>query len=118
MKRLLFICSENRFLGPTAEAVFSKFAGVEALSASLHSHTPTPLDNHHIEWADLIFVMEESHKNRISKRYAKLLADKKIVVLDIPRVYDFMQPELVELLKAKVLGNIQISSMRGKSSGA
>jgi len=54
------------------------------------------------EWADIVLVMEKVHRNKASKKYKKLLKDKRVVVLDIPDIYECMQPELIGLLKAKV----------------
>ena len=99
---LLFICSENRLRSPTAEAVFSEYNGVEAIGAGTNSDAETPVSGDLIEWADVILVMEKSHRNKISKKYKSLTKDKKLVCLDIPDNYECMQPELVSLLKTKV----------------
>ncbi len=46
--------------------------------------------------------MEKSHRNKVAKKYKELLKGKRLVCLDIPDHYDYMQPELVRLLAAKV----------------
>ena len=102
MKRLLFVCSENRLRSPTAEAVFSEYEGVEAIGAGTNIGAVTPVSGDLIEWADFILVMEKSHRNIISEKYRELLKDKRLIVLDIPDIYNCMQPELIQLLKAKV----------------
>ncbi len=102
MKKLLFVCSQNRLRSPTAEAVFSEYEGVEAIGAGTNAHAETPVSGDLIEWADIIFVMEQTHKNKISAKYNDLLKGKRLVVLDIPDIYECMQPELIQLLKAKV----------------
>ncbi len=102
MKRILFVCSENRLRSPTAETVFSEYEGVEAIGAGTNSDSDTPVSGDLIEWADVILVMEKSHKNKVSKKYKELLKNKRVVVLDIPDNYECMQPELIQLLKAKV----------------
>ena len=102
MKKLLFVCSENRLRSPTAEAVFSEYENVEAIGAGTNPYAETPVSGDLIEWADIILVMEKAHRNIISKKYKELLKDKRLVVLDIPDVYQCMQPELIQLLKAKV----------------
>ena len=102
MKKLLFICSENGLRSPTAEAVFSEYEGVEAIGAGTNSDAQTPVSGDLIEWADIILVMEKSHRNKVSKKYKELLKNKRLVVLDIPDNYDCMQPELIQLLKSKV----------------
>ena len=103
MKKLLFVCSQNRLRSPTAEAVFSQWPGVEAMSAGLNSDAITPVSTDLLEWADIVVVMEEKHKNKLSKKFSPFLKDKRVVVLGIPDEYDYMQPELIQILKAKVL---------------
>jgi predicted protein tyrosine phosphatase len=56
-----------------------------------------------LRWADVVFLMEKSHLNRIKKRYSTVLEDKRVFVLHIPDDYEFMQAELVDELEAKVL---------------
>ena len=99
---LLFICSENRLRSPTAEAVFSKYPGVNAIGAGTNLDAETTVTGDLIEWADVVLVMEKSHKNKISKKFKELLKGKRLVCLDIPDNYERMQPELVKLLETKV----------------
>ena len=100
--RILFVCSENRLRSPTAAAVFSEFEGVDAISAGTNKDCECPVSGDLIEWADVVLVMEKSHRNKISKRYRNLLRGKKLAVLDIPDVFEFMDPMLIALLKARV----------------
>ncbi|MFL1466761.1 low molecular weight protein tyrosine phosphatase family protein [Marinobacter sp. HN1S83] len=99
---LLFVCSENRLRSPTAEAVFSGYSGVRAISAGTNSDAETPVSGDLIEWADIILVMERSHRDKVARKYRELLKGKRLVCLDIPDHYDCMQPELIKLLEAKV----------------
>jgi predicted protein tyrosine phosphatase len=101
MHRALFVCSQNRLRSPTAEEVFSKLQGIECASAGTDEHANVPLDPELITWADTIYAMETSHRNRISKKFGKYLAGKRIVVLNIPDEYEYMQPELVAALERK-----------------
>ena len=103
MKKLLFVCGKNRLRSPTSEAVFSEYEGLEAESAGLDREAEMPLSNQAIEWADIIFVMENSHRSKLSKKFQPWLKDKRVICLDIPDEYEYMEPELVELLKKKVL---------------
>ena len=104
MKKLLFVCSENRLRSPTAEAIFSEYEGVEAIGAGTNADSDTPVSGDLIEWADIILVMEKAHRNKISAKYKDLLKGKRLVVLNIPDNYECMQPqpELIQLFKAKV----------------
>lgn len=54
-------------------------------------------------WADIVLVMEKSHKSKASRQYGSLLRDKKLAVLEIPDIFEYMDPMLIALLKARVL---------------
>ncbi len=108
MKKLLFICSQNRLRSPTAEAVFSEYQGFETDSAGLDRYAEVPVSTEALAWADIVFVMEKSHKNKLSKNFQHCLRDKKIICLDIPDEYEYMEPALIELLKQKVLPLLKI----------
>jgi protein-tyrosine phosphatase len=43
--------------------------------------------------------MEDHHKKRLQERFAKAIADKEIIVLDIPDEYPYMNKELIAELK-------------------
>ena len=72
------------------------------MSAGTNSDACTPLSGDLIEWADVVLVMEKFHKTVVSKKYKALLKGKRLVCLDVPDNYTYMQPELVTLLKSKV----------------
>ncbi len=76
---LLFVCSQNRLRSPTAETVFSAYDGIAAWSAGTNHDAETPLSGDLIEWADIVFVMEKTHRNKVSKKYRELLAGKRLI---------------------------------------
>jgi predicted protein tyrosine phosphatase len=100
--RVLFICSRNRWRSPTAEQVFSEYPGVESASAGLSPDAENPVTPELVEWAEMIFVMEKVHKAKLAAMFAAHLARKRVICLDIPDNYKFMEPSLVKLLKSKV----------------
>ena len=51
----------------------------------------------------MIFVMEKIHRNKLSKKFESDLKGKRVVCLDIPDNYDFMEPALIQILKRKVV---------------
>lgn len=99
---VLFICSRNRLRSPTAENIFSSHPGWEVASAGLSPDAEVPLDSELVEWAELIFVMEKVHRTRLTRQFSRYLKDKRVVCLDIPDEFDYMQPELIELLEVKL----------------
>ena len=100
--RVLFVCSRNRLRSPTAEAVFGGMPGVEADSAGLAPDAEAVLDAAQVDWADLVVVMERQHKARLVQKFGARLKGKRVVCVDIPDRYDYMQPELVALLERKI----------------
>lgn len=101
-RRVLFLCSRHRLRSPTAAAVFADWPGLEVDSAGLADDADTPLDAAQLDWADLVVVMEAQHAHRLRQRFGPRLKGKRVVTLDIPDDYDFMQPELVALLERRV----------------
>ena len=100
-RRVLFLCSRNRLRSPTAEQVFGAWPNLEVDSAGLADDAETVLTAEQLAWAELIVVMEASHRRRLQGRHRALLKGKRVVCLDIPDRYSFMQPELVALLLKK-----------------
>jgi predicted protein tyrosine phosphatase len=47
--------------------------------------------------------MEDKHQQRLRATYNRLLQHKRVVVLDIPDDYRYMDPELIELLLTAVV---------------
>lgn len=106
--RILFVCSENRLRSPTAANVFAGFRGVETLSAGTNKDCETALSGDLIEWADVILVMESSHRSKVAKKFRNLLKDKKLAVLQIPDEYDYMDAQLIRILKRRVPRNVHL----------
>jgi predicted protein tyrosine phosphatase len=104
--RILFICSQNKLRSPTAEVLFSIYKGLEVTSAGTAADAVTPVSTDLVEWAETIFVMENHHREKLRRHYGFLLGTKRLIVLRIPDEYTFMQPELVSLLKSKVLPHL------------
>lgn len=105
---LLFVCSENRLRSPTGEEVFSKYEGISAIGAGTNKDADTTVSGDLIEWADVIFVMEKTHRNKISKKFKGLLKDKRIICLDIPDEFERMDPRLIRLLKNRVSRHVPL----------
>lgn len=114
MKHLLFVCSQNRLRSPTAEAVFSRYEGIEAISAGTNNDAETPVTGDLVDWADIIFVMERAHRNRVTQKFSALLQDKRVVVLGIPDDYEFMDADLIRLLEARVPRHLRIDLAKKK----
>jgi predicted protein tyrosine phosphatase len=102
VKHILFICSQNRLRSPSAEQIFSQRADLEVDSAGTNADATQPLSRELIEWADMIVVMEKTHRNKVQKRFRSSLDGKRLICLDIPDDYEFMDPALVRLLQTRM----------------
>lgn len=87
---------------PTAEHVFADWDNVETDAAGISVSAQVVLSPEQLDWATIIFVMEKSHRNKLSKKYKKYLNGKRVICLNIPDDYDYMDPVLVRLLTNKV----------------
>jgi len=102
IRTVLFVCSQNKLRSPTAEQVFSRRPDLEVDSAGTNHDAENPLTAELVRWADMIFVMEKAHRAKLQRRFRAALARKRVICLDIPDDYAFMQPELVQLLEARM----------------
>ena len=102
MKNILFVCSQSRLRSPTAEQVFSRRRDIEVASAGTNHDADTPLTHELVAWADIIVVMEKAHRAKLQKKFKASLKNARIICLDIPDDYEFMDPELVRLLEVRV----------------
>ena len=105
---VLFICNQGRNRSKTAAELFS--ARFETDFAGLYSDTPVTKSQ--LGQADLIVVMEEKQRTEIAKRFPKIYMQKQIVVVGIPDIYRYGQPELVRLL------NMKMKELLGTPSGS
>ena len=107
MKRILFICGENRRRSPTAEEIFADREDIEVLSAGLNQNSVLRVTPDLLEWADIIFVMEKRHLSRLRTRFGQHLNNQSQISLNIPDDYDYMDKKLVELLNMRVSRHLQ-----------
>jgi predicted protein tyrosine phosphatase len=101
-RKLLFVCSRNRWRSPTAEQIFHGVNGIQARSAGTEPGARIKVTAGHLGWADIVFVMEQKHRRRLREKFAEELAGKRVVCLNIPDDYQWMQPELITLLQSTV----------------
>lgn len=97
MRKVLFICNQNKNRSKTAEEIFKeKF---HTKSAGLYNNLVREND---LSWADIVMVMEDWQRSELAKRFPSMYLQKRILSLDIPDVYSYKDPFLVKLLKSKV----------------
>jgi predicted protein tyrosine phosphatase len=102
VRHVLFICSRNQLRSPTGEQVFSKWPEIEVASAGLDKSSREQVSPELLEWADLIFVMERAHRNKLAKKFRGYLKQQRVICLNIADEYSYMDPRLVRLLERVV----------------
>jgi len=96
--KVLFVCNQNLNRSKTAEEIFK--GRFETKSAGLYNEKPVTTKN--LSWADLIIVMENTQREEIAKRFPKQYMQKRILSLNIPDIYHYNEPELIEMLKLRM----------------
>ena len=99
--RTLFVCRYNQRRSATAERVFAKDPSLDVRSAGTSDEALVPVNERMLEWADIIFVMEKTHRNKLQQRFRRQLK-ARVICLDIPDEFEFMDPMLVRLLETRV----------------
>ncbi len=72
------------------------------MSAGTNRNAEEPLSDELVEWADFIFVMERTHRKKIQTKHRSALKNKRLIVLDIPDEFEFMDAKLIELLETRM----------------
>jgi predicted protein tyrosine phosphatase len=104
--------SLNRLRSPTAEQVFSRRQNLEVDSAGTNHDADDPLTAELVAWADVILVTERRTAASCSVASEKLPGGRRVICLDTPDDYDFMQPELITLVEVKVSRHLPAMPVR------
>ena len=102
MTKLLFICSRNEIRSLTAERLFDGSPHYQARSAGTQPQARVKVTEGLLGWADLIFVMEKSHRRKLEERFPEAIAGKPVLCLNIPDDYRYMEPALVDELEGRL----------------
>ena len=101
-KRLLFVCSAGLLRSATAANLFAK-KGFNTRSCGSADYALIPFSENLRQWADkIIFVNQSNHDEVI--RHGFDLEGKAVQILDIPDIFEYNNPDLIELLEEQVDG--------------
>lgn len=99
MTRVLFVCGKARRRSPTAAALAAEMPGIEPDYAGLSADADERVTAEHLEWAETIVLMEKRQHARLTRLLGPAPPGKRVVCLNIPDRYDFMEPALIERLR-------------------
>ena len=106
--KLLFICSQNKIRSLTAEHMLQGVPGLAIKSAGTEPRSRIRVNEGHIGWADFIFVMEKKHRRILEENFPEALVGKRIICLNIPDEYRYMEPALMDELKAGLSQHVEL----------
>lgn len=106
--KVLFVCSQNRMRSRTAEKMLEGLPLLQARSAGTQPDARIVVTEGHLGWADLVICMEKSHLNRLRRKFPEAMQAKRTVCLHIPDDFEFMQPELMDELRARLANHIPL----------
>ena len=98
----MFVCAQNKIRSLTAEKMLAGSRLYDVRSRGVARNARIKLTASDLGWADIVFVMEKDHKERIAKDFRHAMAGKKIVCLFIEDIYDPMAPALIGEIRRKL----------------
>jgi predicted protein tyrosine phosphatase len=105
--RALFICHFNRKRSATAERIFSKDPTLDVLSAGTSVDALVQVNERMLEWADVVFVMDDDQIRDLQRMFPGHPAVSRLVCLEIRDVYHFLDPELISLLQERATPHLE-----------
>ena len=104
---ILFVCSKNQWRSPTGEEIYKNSKNHWVKSAGTEPGARIKITAKLIKWADIIFVMEKKHRQRLMQKFPDDTRSTEVVALEIEDHYKFMDSELVEIIRASVAPYIE-----------
>ena len=97
-KKVLFVCSAGILRSATAARMYAHKYNTRACGSE--HYALIPISDNLVTWADeIVFVNEENYGN-VEHRYDfTSFSNKRIMILDIPDMYEHMHPELIKAFK-------------------
>ena len=98
---ILVVCGRNKRRSRTAEYLYKNDSRIHIKSAGLSAQSEVVINSKLVEWADLIIVMDNSQKNRIQDQF-RTSNVPRIENINIEDEYEYLDPELITLLKTRI----------------
>lgn len=97
--KILFVCGRNKWRSPTAERIYRNDPRVSVRSAGVGDKALRKISEEDLDWANLVLVMERKYASRIREQFRSRDSFPPIECLDIPDDYEFMDEELITLIR-------------------
>ncbi|MEB2777949.1 protein-tyrosine-phosphatase [Algoriphagus sp. D3-2-R+10] len=104
---ILVVCGRNKRRSRTAEHIFKNDQRFSIRSVGLSPKSERQIKERDIDWADLIFVMEDSQSRRITGAFRHMELPE-IEVLHIEDEYEYLDTELIEMLTDRINSTLRV----------
>ena len=104
---ILVVCGRNKKRSRTAEHIFKNDSRFKIRSVGLSPSSDRKISENDLRWANLVFVMEQDQREKIWDIY-KNITLPNIEVLNIEDDYEFMDPELIEMLTERINDTLSV----------
>lgn len=99
-KKVLTVCSAGLLRSATLQNMLIKEHGYNVRNCgTVESYALIPISEALIKWADEIVFVNNENYQQVKEELEKLNVIHKCYVLDIPDMYEFNNPELLEICK-------------------
>lgn len=102
LRKVLFVCRQNRVRSATAERLFCKRPDLDVRSAGTSRDALVRITARMLEWADVVLTMDAEQEAALREMFPGHPAVSRLICLQIPDDFTFLQPELVALLEARI----------------
>ena len=101
-KRVLTVCSANMLRSPTMAHVLSAEPyNFNTRSAGTEPYALIPVTEDLLMWCDEVVCADTEHALYIRDKMIQYALDKSIVNLNLPDIYEYRNPKLIELIKER-----------------
>jgi len=100
--RILFLCHYNRKRSATAERIFGKDPALDVRSAGTSDEALVRVNQRMLDWADVVFIMDEEQRRGLARLFPDHAAVSGAISLEIADEFQFLDPELISLLRERV----------------
>jgi predicted protein tyrosine phosphatase len=107
-EKILFVCARNKIRSLTAEKMFAGSQRYDVKSRGVSREARIRLTATDLTWADIVFVMEKNHKNRIVSDFQNEAGRAKMICLFIEDIYQPMEPALIEILRERLEPHLEL----------
>ncbi|MCO5052407.1 MAG: hypothetical protein M9920_08895 [Verrucomicrobiae bacterium] len=100
--RVLFVCTQNKVRSLTAEHLYSVRPDLRVKSCGTANFAARQLTPELMQWAEIIFVFDQSQIDAIDQRFDLETLDKPVISLGMADIYKYKSDALVLKLITKL----------------